>query len=568
MELVNFSVTNYRSITKAHKVAVSNTTILIGRNNEGKSNLLKALDVGMTSLQRHAMEAGHDRKMFRIGRRDEQLYLWERDFPINFQNRKSGTQTIIRLEFMLDEDEIKEFKDSIKSSLNGALPIVIKIGKNSVPDIEVSKKGKGSKALNAKSSRIADFIANKIVFNYIPAVRTDQEAMQVVSRMLAQRLRFLEDQPEYIEALQTIKSLQQPVLDSLSERIKEPLSEFLPGIKSVSIEIPENTRRSSLRRDFEIIVNDGTATNLSFKGDGVKSLAALGLLKDRARRDGASIVAIEEPESHLHPAAIHQLNEVIQSLGDENQVILTTHNPLFVDRKDTKSNIIVDNGKALPAKSIQQIRDLLGIKASDNLTNASYVLVVEGNDDVIALRALLRYLSEPLKKLIDSHMLILEQIGGAGNLPYKLTSLKNSLCVYHCFLDNDDAGRSAFEAAESDDLLSVKSTTFVTCNGSPNAELEDCLELELYREAVLDEFGVELSCPDFRGNAKWSDRVRKVFLSQGKLWNNGVESRIKYCVAECVRQYPASSLNPHKRNSIDALVRSIENMTSSNQRAE
>ena len=70
----------------------------------------------------------------------------------------------------------------------------------------------------------------------------------------------------------------------------------------------------------------------------------------------------------------------------------------------------MDNGKALPAKSTQEIRDLLGIKASDNLTNASYVLVVEGADDVIALRALLSHLSESLKKLIDSHMLILSLI--------------------------------------------------------------------------------------------------------------------------------------------------------------
>ena len=56
MQLVNFSVTNYRSITTAHKASISNTTILIGRNNEGKSNLLKALDVGMTALQPHTWE--------------------------------------------------------------------------------------------------------------------------------------------------------------------------------------------------------------------------------------------------------------------------------------------------------------------------------------------------------------------------------------------------------------------------------------------------------------------------------------------------------------------------------
>lgn len=427
----------------------------------------------------------------------------------------------------------------------------------------MSKKGKGSKTLNSKSGQIAEFIAKKIVFNYIPAVRTDQEALDVVSRMLAQRLRVLEDQPDYIQALQTIKNLQQPILDNLSERIKEPLQEFLPGIKSVSIEIPENMRRSSFRRDFDIIIDDGTPTNLSFKGDGVKSLAALGLLKDRIGTDGASIIAIEEPESHLHPAAIHQLNNVIKTLGAENQVIITTHNPLFVDRHDIKSNIIVDKGKALPAKNVQQIRDLLGIKASDNLINANYVLIVEGDDDVISLKALLGELSEKLRKYINSHMLIIEQIGGAGNLSYKLTSLNNSLCVYHCFLDNDDAGRQAYEAAENDGLLSVKADTFVTCNGSPNAEFEDCLNLDLYQQKVLDEFGVNLNCPQFRGNQKWSNRVRDAFLNQGKLWNKGAESRVKYLVAECVAKNPKTALNQHKRNSIDALVESMEGLIKS-----
>ena len=47
MQLVNFSVTNYRSITKAHKINLQNITVLVGRNNEGKSNILMALNVAM-----------------------------------------------------------------------------------------------------------------------------------------------------------------------------------------------------------------------------------------------------------------------------------------------------------------------------------------------------------------------------------------------------------------------------------------------------------------------------------------------------------------------------------------
>lgn len=564
MELVNFSVTNYRSITKAHKVSVSDTTVLIGRNNEGKSNLLRALDVAMISLQRHAI----DHRIGRLGRRpisrrDERTFFWERDFPINLQDRKSGTQTIIRLEFQLDEEEISEFKEKIKSNLNGALPIVIKIGKDNIPNIEVSKRGKGSKTLNSKSGLIANFIAGKIIFNYIPAVRTDQEAIDVVGRMLSQRLRVLEEKDEYLAALKTIKELQQPILDSLSDRIKEPLEQFLPGITSVSIEVPEDTRRSSLRRDFEIIVDDGTATSLAFKGDGVKSLAALGLLKDRVRTDGASIIAIEEPESHLHPAAIHQLLTVIQSLSEDNQVILSTHNPLFVDRHNIKTNIVIDKGSASPAKNIKQIRDLLGIKASDNLTNASFVLVVEGDDDVISLRPLLRALSSKLKYMIDNYMLILEPIGGAGNLSYKLNLLKSSLCVYHTFLDNDEAGRKAFEDCESEGILSIKMNTFINCNGSPNTEFEDCLDPDVYKQSINDEFGVDLNCREFRNNQKWSDRVKQAFQSQGKNWNNGVESRVKFLVASCVKRDPERALNQHKRSSIDALVTSLEKMVGS-----
>ena len=560
MRLVNFSVTNFRSITKAHKVPVSDTTILIGRNNEGKSNLLMALNVGMALLKEHALRRNLIRRTILGRATSDRIYNWDRDFPISLQERKGRTETIIRLDFFLDENERAEFRREVGSNLNGELPITIKIGKDNAAKIEVSKKGKGSITLNRKSSQIANFIATKLVFNYIPAVRTDQEAISVVTKMLEQRLEVLEQDPEYLEALEKIKQLQQPLLEKLSENIKKPLERFLPDINDVIIEITERSRRTSFVRGIDIIVDDGTPTNLSLKGDGVKSLAALGLLKDRVKDDGASIIAIEEPESHLHPSAIHELNEVIQELGNENQVILTTHNPLFVDRGEVRTNIIVDGGKATQARSVKQIRDLLGIKASDNLVNASYVLVVEGQEDVVSLHALLSHYSDKLKRNLNNHLLIIEPIGGAGSLPYKLSLLKNSLCQYHCLLDNDTAGQQAFDRASSDGLLTNKGVTFTVCNGSPQAEFEDCLELNSYKEDVLNEFGVNLDCPEFRNNGKWSDRVRNAFLDQGKRWTESMEVDVKTTVSRSVVKNPAGALNEHKRNSIDALIGTLENL--------
>lgn len=558
MRLTNFSVTNFRSITSAHKVAVSDSTVLIGKNNEGKSNLLRALQVAMELLQTHAFSGRSGTR--RPYRTQQDSYHWSRDFPIQLQGRKSSTQTIFKIEFLLDSEEVEEFKAAIGSSLNGSLPLEIKIGKENEAQINLRKPGKNTKSLSAKTGRIADFVARRIYFNYIPAVRTDREAIEVVSRMLSQELRVLERDESYQSALKVIQDLQQPILDDLANRIREPLAEFLPSIEGVQIEIPETSRRIGVRRDFNVIINDGTPTNIEYKGDGVKSLAALGLLKNKSRHPGASIVAIEEPESHLHPGAIHQLNEIIKSLTETNQVILTTHNPLFVDRENIKTNIIVNDGKATPAKNVNAIRDVLGIKASDNLTNANYALVVEGEEDVKALKSILPYLSEKLGKSLKSNSLVIEPIGGAGNLSYKLSLLKNSLCVTHALLDNDDAGRKAFQKASEDSLLDLPSCTMITCRGMTDSEFEDCLDVKFYENSFFNEFGVNLKSASFKSNRKWSDRLKETFMDQGKPWNEGILRRAKNTVASEVSKKPQSSLNEHKRNSVDALVVALEKM--------
>lgn len=556
MQLINFSVTNYRSITAAHKISVSNTTVLIGKNNEGKSNLLRALQVAMELLQSHA--AANHSGLRRTYRDESYSYRWKRDFPILLQERKAVNQTIFKLEFQLDDDEIGEFKELIGSNLNGSLPIEIRIGKDNEPDIQLKKPGKNTKTLSKKSGKISDFVARRIYFNYIPAVRTDKEAIEIITRMLSQELRVLERDGAYQDALRIIQELQQPILDELSNNLEAPLKEFLPSIKGVQIEIPDSNRRVGIRRDFNVIIDDGTPTSIEYKGDGVKSLVALGLLKNKRTQPGASIIAIEEPESHLHPGAIHQLNEIIHSLAERNQVLITTHNPLFVDRTDIRSNIIISEGKATPAKNVASIRDLLGIKASDNLTHASYALVVEGAEDVVSLKAILPLLSTKIGKAIRDNIMVIEPIGGAGNLSYKLSLLKTSLCETYTLLDNDDAGRKAYEKAEKDSLVTISDCTMVNCAGMDNSEFEDCIDLEIYKDDVLKMFGVDLSSNTFRNRNKWSDRLKATFKAQGKPWRDRLLSQVKDVVSRAVEKAPEKALNTHKRSSIDALVVALE----------
>ena len=51
MKLSDFSVVNYRSITTARKIKTNNMTVLVGKNNEGKSNILRALTLAMDIMK-------------------------------------------------------------------------------------------------------------------------------------------------------------------------------------------------------------------------------------------------------------------------------------------------------------------------------------------------------------------------------------------------------------------------------------------------------------------------------------------------------------------------------------
>lgn len=558
MKLTSFSVTNYRSITTAHKIKLDDLTVLVGKNNEGKSNILKALALSMTQIIRHHNSSRA--RNLKFSRYDDNAYNWERDFPVSLQSRTTNVESIFKLDFSLDTAEAIEFKKETGIYVNGDIPIDIRIGKDNITKITVPKRG--SSSFNQQSKKVAEFVSERSAFINIPAVRTEEITLNAINEILSKELSVIEENPDFINSIETINRLQNEILETIALKIKEPLSEFMPSINDIKIKVSTEARRFSLRKDFDVIVDDGTPTNIEHKGDGVKSLAALAMLKDKHFIKAASIIAIEEPEVHLHPSAIHQLMEVIIGLAVTNQVILTTHNPLFVSRNNLRSNIIVDRGNAAPAKNIREIRNVLGVMPSDNLINSNCVLVVEGEDDKISLLKLLSVMSEKIKKALANNILVIEEIGGAGNLSYKLNMLRNFLCKYHVFMDHDKAGTSAAEKASKDGLLTTKYLTYTICNGMGESEFEDCLNSEVYKNAIVSNFGVDITSTSFRGNKKWSERMKETFLSQGKPWNDETEKKVKQVVADSVLPNVDSSLNQHKRSSIDALVTAVENLLS------
>lgn len=559
MKLSDFSVVNYRSITTARKIKNNNMTVLVGKNNEGKSNILRALTLAMDIMKIYSK----DPRSLQIAVRPylKNHYSWEKDYPISLQEKNPNGWSSIDLNFELDEQDILAIRSMTGIRLSGCIPVRVSTN-GAAAKIDIPKRGTAAFADADNKKKIIEYVCFKIDFNFIPAVRTEYDALRVVDSLIEKSLETLDTNPDYINAMNKIEELQQGILDGISNQIIEPLQEFLPTVRNVQIHIQNERRRIAMRRNTEIIIDDGTPTPIQQKGDGIKSLTALAILNIPARVDRVSVVAIEEPESHLHPESARQLYDTIMSLSQTHQIVLTTHSPLFVNRTNLKENIIVNDGKATPVKKIKEIRDVLGIHISDNLTNAEHALIVEGEDDKIALEKLLPSMSTKIKRAIQNGTFIIDYIGGAGNLPYKLSFYRNLQCKYHVLLDNDDAGRHAGSEAERQGLLDVRNVTYAICNGSPNAEIEDCYNKAVYENAILNEFGVNINVAEFRGNKKWSDRIAGCFLSQGKLWNDAMEKRVKLVVANEISEEVDTVLNEHKRSSMDALVTSLETLLS------
>jgi len=566
MQLVSFTVSNFRSITAAKKVSLTNYSVLIGPNNEGKSNILHALALGMEVIEGFKYSVVRDKIGRIISARRPLLgsparHKWSHDFPMSKQGRSSKDQVIeISFEFKLSDGEIEAFQTEIGSKLNGTLPVLVRLSRD-VQEVLIPKQGPGGTALNKKTNKIADFISRNVRFEYIPAIRTSESAESIISDLLFKELERHEENAEYKEAIKKIDEIQEPILKSLSLSITRTISSFLPSVKSVEIKMLRDARIRAMRRGLQIEVDDGNNTPLERKGDGVKSLVALALMRyasDAASGSASSIVAIEEPEAHLHPQAIHELRDVLLSLSVNNQVILTSHSPLFVNPTQLDSTIVVQGNKAAVARSISEVREVLGVRLSDNLQSARLVAIVEGEDDVIILKAILQSRYPAIERAIKGGDLVFDALGGASNLSYKVRTYRSSATLVQCFLDGDSAGITGVQKALSDAILRDSDYNLIIVPGQKKAELEDILDSKKYREAFLSEFEVDPTVsPPAAKNQKWSIAMERKFQVHGKIWDSSVEMRVKFWLAEYARNNIDNIVIESRINPVDAFAKSV-----------
>ena len=543
MEIRKFKVERFRSINTA-SIDLRALTVLVGPNNEGKSNILRAMVLGMDALAGFARTDSGPKYQLRAGLRGFVDYNWDRDFPLD---RRSGSKksTALEFEFGLSEAEIEEFASIIGSGINGNLRVGVTLARDNSVAFRVIKQKVGSE-WTKKSGEIAHFVGSRVGVEYVPSIRTSDEATAVVARLVSTELRVLESDPEYQKALQTIRRLREPKLEEIGASLQDTISHFLPDVRSVDVSVPDSRLRQVSARAIEIAIDDGHKTTLDLKGDGIQSLAAIALLRRAAidRSNSKSFVfAVEEPEAHLHPRAVRELRRVLNEIAQDQQVVITTHNPLLADPLNVDRNIIVEASQARAARSILEVRDCLGVRLEDNLQSAQLALVVEGTSDVRILGTLLAQSDPLLQEALSSGQLVIEGLGGGGKLGYRLSQYASGVCGVFVVFDNDGQGRTSISSAMSEGLLEPSEYALAVAPGKQESELEDLIDPDIYLAELNAHLGTRFTTKQVRrGRKKWSSRMETLVEGKGKIWNTTVEKKLKTIVADAVVGSPEAAL--------------------------
>ena len=426
MKLREISIKNFRSI-KELNTKIENLSILIGANNSGKSNFIRAIRLIPATVSYLKRENNGSSEII-IGEDIDTIWFL-RDYrePI-----------VIRAIIELDKSE----KTCIKRLLTGfneisGIEIKIglkKIGENKV-ELEISKLSLMGYVTN--SSKKADQLLKALKTDY-NADYTEEVVVKngnvLNTKLFSEIASILESKFHYITPYEGI-FLSHEINDLLIPKTILPseLNEAFNLYKGPTWKIREAYKYckkltgSEYDRLLEKTCCEGVRIKYRYFGSGdqiVDSLIAY--IVDKG--DG-HIFMIEEPEVHLHPSYEKKLGDLLDELVKEKntQIIITTHSPMLiryvnkieeklylVKKKKSSTNILrlKDELPTLPPAEIIR-RDLF---FSDVL------MLVEGPSDEIIFEKCIDIMKKDLKRLRYMHV---------GYLYYADKGIERMLDVVH-----------------------------------------------------------------------------------------------------------------------------------------
>lgn len=376
MKLEGFGISNFRSFDSegVYLDNLKKINIIIGKNNSGKSNVLRFLQLLNSHLQNL------------------------QSFPFDLQNqyKRNGEKTIIKLKVNLENLLPKEnklplhhpFKADNFPNNSFFVDYILNTGKVKLPNfitslhdhflisLQRSYSSAGSEHLlpvieTNWSNHITNEIANLFKdLIYIPHLRVIQEGHK------------FGDSNSSINGSNIISKMfqmQNPVIgDEASRKKFELIRSFVRELinkDDLEIEIPHT-------KEAIVLTIDGNRLPLESFGTGIHQLV---LLCSTLVIHENSLVCIEEPEIHLHPELQRKFINFLNKT--KNVYFITTHSNIFLDSRLNTSVYHVENDgikssikHANRTEASFSILNDLGYHSSDIL-QANGVIWVEGPSD-------------------------------------------------------------------------------------------------------------------------------------------------------------------------------------------
>lgn len=344
MHITHLHIENFRSI-KNLDVDLSESTVFIGPNNAGKTAILEAIRIALTR---------------RWGKRG--TGFTEYDIHLSADDDDPRESRGVVIEIRAEEMERGEWLDDLQDEFLAVVRVDPDTGRRSIvlrltcawneeikaydPTWEFMSVDRRPFPGEASGRLNLDRFGQHLPVFYLGALRDAYDEFSGRSQFWGRLLRSIQIPPQLEARVQRVLGLVNRKLLSADPKLSE-ISETVAGATRIATRDDGGSGDLSLvpLKTWDLLSNAGIALRsdsdspllpLQRHGQGLQSLSVIflfqafvdHLLGEYHLTESTPVLALEEPETHLHPQAARTFGKQLSDL--RGQKIVTTHSPYFL----------------------------------------------------------------------------------------------------------------------------------------------------------------------------------------------------------------------------------------------